>query len=179
MQIPTLRDELLLEHSKAQTLHIVHRIGDDRAAFDELMQFFLHDEQRVVQRAAWAVGYSLEAHPDWAQAYLPVLLKNLRNENLHDAVKRNTVRALQSLPIPEVLAGEAADILFQFVANPQEPVAVRCFSMTALFNLCKSEPDLLEELRLIIEDILANDATAGLRSRCNRTLKEIKNAARR
>jgi hypothetical protein len=173
----SLRDDILQEHSKAQTMRIVHRIGDDRAAFDELMQLFFHDEYRVVQRAAWPIGYCLEAHPEWTVDYLPLLLKNLRNlqkgQAIHDAVKRNTVRALMSIEIPEALAGEAADILFRFTADPREPIAVRCFSIAALFNLCKTEPDLLEELRLTIEDILVNDTTSGLRSRCNRTLSDI------
>lgn len=168
----TLRDEILKEHSKAQTMRIVHRIGDDRAAFDELMQLFLHDEYRVVQRAAWVVSYCLEAHPEWAQTYLPDLLKNLRNP-VHDAVKRNTVKCLEFVAIPEALAGEAIDTLFQFVADPRETIAVRCYGMTALFNICKNEPDLLEELRLTIEDILSNETTPGLRARGNRVLKEI------
>jgi hypothetical protein len=169
-----LRDDLLSEHSKAQAMRIVRRIGDDRGAFDELVRLFLSDEYRVSQRAAWPLGYCLEAHPEWAQAYLPELLRNLRSENLHDAVKRNTVRALQTLPIPEELAGEAADILFGYVADPREAVAVRCFSIHALFNLCKQEMDLLEELRLVVEDMMAHEElTAGLRSRVNRTLKDI------
>jgi hypothetical protein len=168
----SLRDDILQEHSKAKAMRIVQRIGDDRAAFDELMQLFLNDEYRVVQRAAWPIGYCLEAHPEWTVDYLPQLLKNLRHP-AHDAVKRNTVRAMMSIEIPDTLAGEAADILFRFTADPREPVAVRCFSIAALFNLCKTEPDLLEELRLTIEDILVNDTTSGLRSRCNRTLSDI------
>ncbi len=169
----TLRDEILQEHSKAQTLRILHRIGDDRAAFDELMQCMLHDDKLVAQRAAWVVSYCLEAHPEWAQTYLPDLLRNLKKPNLHDAVRRNTVRALRGIAIPEELAGEAAETLIQYIADPREPVAVRCFSMTAFFNLCKNEPDLLEELRLTIEDILENETAGGLQSRGRRTLMEI------
>lgn len=157
-------------------MRIVHHIGDDRAAFDELMQLFLHDEYRVVQRAAWVVSYCLEAHPEWAQDYLPDLLKNLRNppkgQAVHDAVKRNTVKCLEFVAVTEELAGEAADTLFQFVADPRETIAVRCYSMTALFNICKNEPDLLEELRITIEDMLPH-ATAGLRARGSRVLKGI------
>ena len=131
----TLRDLLLAEHSKVQTMRIVHRIGADRAAFDELMQLFLSNEKLVAQRAAWVVSYCLEAHPEWAQDHLSALLRNLRTPGIHDAVKRNTVRALRDVAIPEALAGEAADILFQYIADPREPVAVRCFAMTTFFNL--------------------------------------------
>lgn len=170
----SLREEILQKHSKEQTMRIVNRIGDDEAAFDELMQLFLHGEKLVVQRAAWAVGYCLEAHPEWALAYLPDMLKNLENP-AHDAVKRNTVRALEFIEVPEELAGEAINILFQYLTDPKEPVAVRVFSMSALLNLCKNEPDLLEELRLTIEDAMPHGSGAII-SRGKKVLKEISKA---
>ncbi len=39
----SLRDDILQEHSKAQTMRIVQRIGDDQEAFDELMQLAVLD----------------------------------------------------------------------------------------------------------------------------------------
>ncbi|MBI1226920.1 MAG: hypothetical protein GC192_16940 [Bacteroidetes bacterium] len=169
----SLRDDILAEHSKAQTLYIIQRIGDDATAFDELMQLFLHDDYRVTQRAAWPLSYCLEKHPEWAEAYLSELLRNLQKPGIHDAVKRNTVRALQTVPVPEELAGEAAEMLIQYIANPAEPLAVRCFSMTAFFNLAKKEADLLEELRLVVEDVLANETAGSLHARGKRVLKDI------
>lgn len=156
-------------------MRIIQRIGDDPMAFDELVRLFLHDEKHVAQRAAWPLGYCLEAHPEWAQPHLTALLSNLKKPGIHDAVKRNTVRALQTVPIPEQLAGEAAELLSHYIADPRQPLAVRCFSMTAFFNLAKNEPDLLEELRLIIEDILANETAGSLQARGKRVLKDIQN----
>lgn len=168
-----LRTEILREHSKAQTMRIVQEIGDDRKAFDELMRLFLQDEYRVVQRAAWAVSYCLEAHPDWVDSYLPDLLRSLRNPK-HDAVKRNTVKCLEFVPVPAEYLGETIDLLFQFLIDPKETIAVRCYGMSAILHLCKDEPDLLEELRLTILEILEQESTAGLRARASMVLKEIK-----
>lgn len=168
-----LRSEILREHSKAQTMRIVQQIGDDGAAFDELMQLFLHDEYRVAQRSAWVVSYCLEAHPEWAQAYLPDLLRNLRNP-VHDAVKRNTVKCLEFVLVPAEYLGETVDLLFQFLADPKETIAVRCYAMSAIFNLCKNEPDLIEELRLTILSMMEQETTAGLRARARLVLKKIK-----
>ena len=164
--------EILQEHSKAQTMRIVHRIGDDQTTFDELIGLVLCNETKVAQRAAWVMSYCVEHHPQLALPHLENLVKNLRNKHIHDAMKRNTAKILEFLPVPEALIGEAVDILFQFVADPKETVAVRVFSMSALFNLCKNEPDLLEELRLTIEDLMPH-GTAGLRSRGKKVLKAI------
>lgn len=168
----SLRSEILQEHSKAQTMRIVSRIGDDQGTFDELVQLVVQNEEIVAQRAAWVMSYCVEQHPRLALPHLESLVKNLRNKYIHDAIKRNTAKILEFLPVPEALIGEAVDILFQFVADPKETVAVRVFSMTALFNLCKNEPDLLEELRLTIEDLMPH-GTAGLRARGKKVLKAI------
>jgi hypothetical protein len=47
-----LREEILKEHSKAQSNKIVSWIGNSQKKFDELFNLFLNDEYRVTQRAA-------------------------------------------------------------------------------------------------------------------------------
>ena len=51
-----IREEILREHSKAQSLRKAHYIGEDKQRFEELMYLFLNDEYRVCQRAAWVVS---------------------------------------------------------------------------------------------------------------------------
>lgn len=158
-------------------MRIVHRIGDDQSAFGELVQLVLQNEEKVAQRAAWVMSHCVEQNPALALPHLESLVKNLHNK-VHDAIKRNTAKILENLPVPEAVVGEAVDILFQFVADPKETVAVRVFSMSALFNLCKNEPDLLEELRLTIEDMMPH-GTPGLRSRGKKVLKEIEKISKK
>ena len=45
--------------------------------------------------------------------------------------------------------------------------------MTVLYNLCKKEPDLANELRILIEEQMLY-GTAGFKSRGKRILKELK-----
>jgi len=52
-----IREALLAEHSKRQTMKIVRYINGDPARFAELMKLFLGDTYRLSQRAAWAVNY--------------------------------------------------------------------------------------------------------------------------
>jgi len=55
-----LREQLLLEHSKTNSELITKWIGKNKSRFSELMQLFLHDEYRVVQRAAWVLSMVAE-----------------------------------------------------------------------------------------------------------------------
>jgi hypothetical protein len=167
-----LREELLREHSKAQCNKIVKWIGSNQQRFDELFYLFQHDEYRVVQRAAWPMNYCVSAHPKFIEKHWREVIKNLGKPNLHDAVKRNTVRFLQDILIPKKYHGEILNICFRYLESPTEPLAVKVFSMSVLGNLAKYYPEIIPELKLIIED-QAPHQTVGFRARAKKVLKQI------
>ena len=166
-----LKHEILKDHSKKHTLHIAEYIGKDTDCFDELMQLFFDGSYQIKQRSAWAVGVCCEKHPFLITPYLKKMILNLRND-VHDAVKRNSVKILQNVDLPDELLGEAADVCFQLLSSRTEPVAVKVFSMTVLLNIVKKVPELKNELKIIIEDQLPY-GSAGFLSRGKKTLKAL------
>ncbi|MCC6288428.1 MAG: hypothetical protein IT249_11130 [Chitinophagaceae bacterium] len=169
-----LRAVILLEHSKKQCESIVRYIGKDQKRFDALADLFFNDEYRVIQRAAWPLSYSVIAHPELIRKHLNKIIRNLKKPGIHNAVKRNTIRLLQSVEIPESLHGEIMDICFQYIADPKEMVAVKAFSLTVLANLANQYPEIIPELKLIIEDQLPHE-TAAFKSRAKKILKQFDN----
>ena len=166
-----IKEAVLEEHSKKQTMKIVKHVGSDSKRFAELMKLFLGDEYRVTQRAAWAVSYCAQQHPQLIKPYLSKLAKLLDKPGLHDAVKRNTLKIFETIAVPKALQGKMADVCFKFLLS-QEPIAMKAYSMTILLNICKEEPDLKNELRIVIEDMIPL-GSAGIRSRGKRVLKEL------
>jgi hypothetical protein len=166
-----LRDEILKEHSKKECTKIVQWVGHDQKRFDELFNLFIKDEYRVVQRAAWPVSYCVQSNPHFIDHHFAKLVKNLQQPKLHDAVKRNTVRFLQTVAIPRKLQGAIMDICFGYLQSPSEPVAVKVFSMTVLSNLSKEYPEILPELKLMVEGQLVNQS-AGFKSRAKKLRME-------
>jgi len=167
-----LREEILKEHSKKQCSKIVDWIGSDQKRFDELFQLFLNDENKVVQRASWPLSYCVMAHPEFIQKHWIKFIENLQKPGLHDAVKRNSIRLLQDIDIPEKYRGYVMDTCFRFLESPTEAVAVKAFSLTVLGNLSKHYPDIIPELRLVIEDQLPCQ-TAAFKSRAKWLLKGV------
>lgn len=167
-----VKNELLKEHSKTQANKIADFIGKDPKRFQQLIELMLDTEYRVSQRAAMALSHCVDRHPTLLTPHLERLIKNLRNE-VHIAVTRNTVRLLQEVDIPERLLGETADICFKLMESNDSPIAVKVFSMTVLANICEKEPDLKNELALIIEDQMPY-GSAGFRNRGAKILKKIK-----
>ena len=167
-----LREEILKEHSKLHALKIADYACSSPARFTELMRCFLDDEYRLAQRAAWSVSWAARKKPEMIRPHIKDLVAVLRKDNVHDAVKRNAVRVLQEIEIPESFHGEVMNACFQFLENPATPVAIKAFSLTTLFNLSKSYPEITGELKLIIDEIFEHQ-TAAFKSRAKKILKHI------
>lgn len=167
-----LRDEILKEHSKAQCTKIVRWVGNNQQRFDELFRLFLTDEYRVVQRAAWPVSYCVDAHPRLIGKHWEDLMKHLKTPNLHNAVKRNSIRLMQDIDLPEKYHGEIMNICFQYLESPGEALAVKVFSMSVIASLAKYYPEIGPELKLIIEDQLPHQSP-GFKSRAKQVMKQL------
>jgi hypothetical protein len=100
----------LKEHSKAQCTAIVNWVGAKQQRFDKLFNLFLVDEYRVIQRAASPVSNCVIAYPNFITKHWGSLIKNLQKPNLHNAVKRNSIRLLQDISIPKKYQGQIMDI---------------------------------------------------------------------
>jgi hypothetical protein len=170
MTVFNLRDEILKEHSKAQCNKIVHWVGASQQRFDELVYLFLNDEYRVVQRAAWPVSYCVIAYPQLIKKHWSSIIKNLEQPNLHNAVKRNSMRLLQDIDIPKRYQGQVMDTCFNYISSPTEAVAVKAFSLTVLSRLAKQYPEIIPEIIVLIED-QAPHQTAAFKSRAKAFLK--------
>lgn len=164
-----LKTLLLQEHSKAQCDKIVQYIGSNKDRFASLMKLFFAGEYRVTQRAAWPMSYCVRNHPSLIKPYFKKLLDNLEQPAQHDAVIRNTVRLLQDIDIPEKHHGRVMTICFNFIQSNETAVAIKAFSLTVLQNLAKQYPEILPEVKAIIEERWEHE-TAAFKSRAKKLL---------
>jgi hypothetical protein len=166
-----LQTELAKPYAKRQIELITGWVGKDKKRFSELVGYFLNEETATSKLAAGVLSQVAMQHPELVKPHLEVLIHNLYKP-VSIAIKRNTVRFLQQLNLPEELQGPAADICFSYVQNPQEAIAVRAFAITVLSNLCKSQPDMMRELRLVLEEQLPF-ASAGFKVRAAIALAQM------
>jgi hypothetical protein len=165
-----LLETLAKEHSKKQCARIVKYVGADTERFAALMDLFFKGEYRITQRSAWPVSYCVRAYPDLIRPYFKRLLDNLERKDLHVAVTRNTLRLLQEVPIPKRFHGRVMNTCFDFIQSYEAPIAVKAFSLTVLENMTKQYPEILPEIKLIINDQWEN-ATPAFRTRARRILR--------
>lgn len=167
-----LKQAILKEHSRAQVNKIIAYVGNDHERFDNLITVFFEGPYLVTQRAGWPISYCVEQNPEMIRPYLKRILDHLKKPGIHDSVKRNTMRLLQFIVVPTRYHGKVAEVCFQYLLNKKEPVAIRAFALTVLGDIAKVNPDLRNELKIIIEDNLPMAKPAFL-SRARKVLKEM------
>ncbi len=167
-----IRTSLVNKYSKANTMQIVAYIDNDQARFDELIEVLLGGDKELEKRAAWVLGHSAKHCPKLADKHFQTFIDKLKEPDVGDATKRNILRVWEFLDIPEEHIGEIADICFDFLMSMKEPIAIKVFSMTVLYNITQKIPELKNELRLLIEDQMPY-GSAGFKSRGRRILKGL------
>ncbi len=155
-----LETEILERHSKQQVLRIVSWIGSDKRRFRQLMNLFLHGEYRVTQWAAWVISNCADKHPRLIIPWLTPLFKRMEEPGVHVAVKRNVLHILEWVEIPKSLLGAVVSRCFEYLGSESEAIAVRVYSMAIILRVSKNEPELRNELRASIEQMLPNAGPA-------------------
>ncbi|HHB79403.1 MAG TPA: hypothetical protein ENK85_09255 [Saprospiraceae bacterium] len=146
-----LRKIILFEHSRKQRDKVVDWVGDSRRRFSVLMELFLGDEYRVVQRAAWAVRTIGEARPQWMTSYIGPMIESIQNP-IHDAVVRNGLLVLVGVKIPKRYWGELVEIGFDYLSKVTTPTAIKRAALLVVARIVEQEPELREELVLVLQD---------------------------
>ncbi len=159
-------------HSKTNTTTIVDEVCASPIKMEELMTCFTEGPVQITQRAAWPISFIAQKHPELLNKYYKLFIELLNQPNKHDSINRNILRAFQFVTIPEKHEGNILDISFNLLNSPNEPIAVKAFSMTVIFNLSKKYPDIIPELKASIETLMPN-ASAGIKSRGKKILKAI------
>ena len=171
-----LPEEISRERSRAQAVKLAAWVGGDAGRFRELMAVFLQDEDHnLVSRAAWIINIVAETQPGIVLPHLAALVGRMEAPGIPGAVKRHVMSILQYVDIPEFLHGQVMNAGFSLLEDPEEPIAVRAFSMSVLAHLAVVYPEIKGELRLVIENMLMLGASAGLRARARKVLKSIGN----
>ena len=144
---------------------------NDEDSFQSLMNCYFDKNLRICQGASWIVGTIADTQPQKLYPYIKRMIESLENP-LHDAIIRNTVRAWQFMEIPEEYKGEVYEKCFSYLINPKYAVAIRAFSMTVCANICKSYPELKDELIIAIQENY-EFGTSGFKNRATHTLQDL------
>ena len=166
-----IKNALLADRTKEYYETLAKQIGSDNILLGELVDLVTTKDKKISNRAAWVLSKCADRNIKLITPYLKPLINNLTLSS-DDGVKRNTLRVLQDIEVPEEYYGILADQCFKFLGSNKEAIAIKVFAMTVLSNICKEVPELKNELRIIIEDQMPY-GSAGFKSRAKKVIKNL------
>lgn len=175
MTAKLLRGILLAQKTfgRKEAIEIAECAAASASYFSALMECLLSNESRLVQRAAWSLGWAARKRPDFVLPYIGELVTQLQRTAAPVGLVRNCASILQEVSIPEEYQGMVMNTCFTFATTPETPAAIKAFSLTILYNLSLLHPDIQQELKYIIEEQWEQE-TPAFRSRGKKILALLK-----
>ena|SRR6218665_1830986 len=164
-------EQLAITHSRANTDLIAKAIGGNAKEFKKIIDIIYTAQAPLPQRAAWLLTLVSRSHPELIKPYVVQFTDTITNFKI-DGIKRNMLSALTTQEIPKKQQGKTVDFCFNFILDPEAPVALKVLSLTIIQNLSKQYPELKNELKAAIEDQLPK-TTAAFHSKARKILKKL------
>jgi len=140
------------------------------ALFNRCLEVAFSDEHPAAWRACYLIDNTTEKYPEQLEPHIGKFCERLPSlEN--SSQKRHFARILTRVAIPEEWLGIVINTCFDWLYS-QEPPAVKVHCMQIIFQAGKKEPDLLQELKAIIEEQWDTEGK-GFRSRGRKLLAAI------
>jgi hypothetical protein len=167
-----LESEIRSLRSKQQVEKLIRWVGTDSKRFAQLMNLFLNGDEDISRRSAWVIGHCCERKPELAKPWLKTMIKKMLEPNIHSAIQRNVMRILQYVEIPKSLKGIVVNQCFNFISDTKTAVAPQALAITVLSNIARKEPDLMNELRVLVRQMLPY-GTPAFHARVKKIFKNL------
>lgn len=153
--------------------NIAEQVIHSPACFAEIYALTRHEERKIAWRATWVCEkLSLKA---------PYLFMEMREELMqhamqcpHDGTRRLLLNILHHLPVPEPVNVTFLDFCLNNMLLPAESVAGQAVCMKLAYDICRKEPELMNELEAYLENMQPEYYTAAVQCTRNNILKKIR-----
>ncbi|MFT5723974.1 MAG: hypothetical protein ACI9JN_001091 [Bacteroidia bacterium] len=163
-----LREELLEGNHKSFWEETANQYANDEVVTQIFFDFMIEGKDRLARTTSEVIRHMSDINPKIALPFINDLIKKL-DTDCHDGVKRCIFRMFQRTTFTEDQAGKVIEVAFAHLQDRSNPIAVRVFAMTTIYNLCKTYPELFTELEAYITENLSEEST-GFQNRANKIL---------
>lgn len=168
-----LEEALYVHISQFSVNNIARKIELEPESFPILYALANADGSRIAYRALWVCEKLSEKHPNWFTRFYNEPTEKL-TQCKHEGSRRLLLSILYNLPVPTNLPIQLLNYCFDHMLQPQESIAVQALSIKNAYNLCRLEPDLMNELKSVLENAEIDYYSPGVQAAIRNTLKNIK-----
>lgn len=163
--------EMLKDASVRTVKKIVKMAEDDPALIKELINLTFQNKGSVSLRAIWTLTHCQDSLPELLQPYLITLIEACPSFS-HAGMRRSALKIISAENIPEDYQVFMFDHCIQWLISKKESIAVKAYAMDILTNMAMQEPDLKNEVAMVILDILPH-GSKGIQAKGRKMLRKL------
>jgi len=166
-------ENLLFDSSKETVIRAAKLVGESPDRFKTVLDFALLDKPQFAMRATRVIDLVAEKNPDLLMPFISDIVRNI-SEYKTIGLKRGIARIFseQNYNYDEDTAGRLVHTCFEWLNDPAEAIALKIYSMTILYKISNTYPDIKPELISSIENEIPKNSPA-IRGRGRRILKRL------
>lgn len=173
-----VKDDLIkllsVDSSRAIADMVKEKVGNNPVSFDKLLDISLTTKPPICWRAARVIDLCSQIHNELFIPYVELIVNKLIKFD-NSSMKRIYLHVLLSYTafIKSEQVAQLINVCFNWLNSEQEAIAVRVYSMYLLSKIAEKEPDIQNELLLILEDKMPYFTSGGLISATRKTIRKI------
>lgn len=119
----------------------------------------LYEDKPIAKRFSWLLSDIALTEPKVLYYVLPFLFQ-LRDKTSISDFQYSFSKYWNYCGVPEEHEGEAIDLLFKWIEDPNVSVHIKTNSLNALSKILEKYPDLKNELKIVLEDQLDKNSVS-------------------
>ncbi len=150
---------------------IAKEIATEPRHMPKLWEFAIGNHERA-WRATWLMDKVYDEAPELIRPYIPQMIELIPSLKC-ESKQRQLLKLVSCEPLPKNVSGKFINCCFDYLISNSTAIAVKVHAMQILFNFAQQEPDLKNELALVIEECMI-EGTTGFNSRARKLLKKLR-----
>ncbi|MRT92862.1 hypothetical protein [Ancylomarina sp. 16SWW S1-10-2] len=155
---------------KEAAVLIAKEIAREPKHMPKLWEFATGEHERA-WRATWLMDKVYDEEPELIRPYISKMIELIPSLKC-ESKQRQLLKLISCDSLPKNVSGKFINCCFDYLISSSTAVAVKVHAMQILFNFAKQEPDLKNELALVIEECMI-DGTTGFNARARKLLKKL------
>lgn len=155
--------DILFDSSKINGLMVTEYALKNKIFFENLFSIIISEEEKYSVRASYVLCLISSKNPEIIKPRIPELIEIINNVK-NSGIKKNLLKIFVSYirVEDEDHIGLLVDMCFRFIKSSVESIATRVYSMEILYKMTRLEPDLKNELILVLDEVIINSDKAVL-----------------
>ncbi|MFY8021830.1 MAG: hypothetical protein ACOVP1_11550 [Bacteroidia bacterium] len=154
-----LRNRIAEIRSKKDVDILVNELEAQPEFISELLNLLKERQERQSLYASWVLAHLAENAPELLNPFIQYLFE-LFERSPHTGVNRNVMRCFMEIDIPDSIMSPLIDQCILFIHDPNQPVAVKAFSLITFARIVLKVPELAPELKLAMENLHLHQSAA-------------------